>query len=102
MNIRDMIDTTTGLTLPTHETKTTFQKNQDVVIKRQTNRSGPTTFEVKAAKIVSLDGNMATVLVAGPMGVQAQKVIPVAQLEAVSDSQKRKLMQFNPQMRGML
>lgn len=102
MNIREMIDTTTALSQDSVAEERTFAPNQDVVIRHQTNRSGPSTFEIKAAKIVTLNGSMATVSIAGPMGRVLKKEVPIADLQIATDALKRKLIQFSPQHTRML
>jgi len=91
---------TLQLNLPTEETpKVTFQRDQDVVIRRQSNRSGPTTTEIQAAKVVSVNGQIATVNVMYPGGVMRPREVSVKDLTPATDELKRRCISFNPQYR---
>lgn len=77
---------------------------QQVVVSRKSNRFGPTTKEIRVGTIqaFSPDGNSATVSMPMPGGRTHRVVIPVDQLQPVTERFKRASVQFNPAFRGIV
>jgi hypothetical protein len=101
-NLRSMLDGVGSLLLNTEPDASSndFVAGQDAVIRRRTSRSGPITNEVMAARIVSMDGNMATVTIQKAGGATERKTVHVKELEPMTRSFKTQSSQFNPAMRG--
>lgn len=74
---------------------------QQVVVRRKCNRSGPTTNEVRIGTIMAFspDGSKATVSIPGPGGRNQRAEVSVDQLTPVTESYKRSSVQFNPAFR---
>lgn len=102
--LRSMLDGVGSLQLNVNpqQKKFKFVKNQEVVIRRQTSRTGPPTFDIQAATIVSLDTVNAVVSVKVPGGKTMNKKVSLNSLRPVTESFRRKSIQFNPQHRQSL
>ena len=101
-NLRDIVDGVGSLehNLVSERVDTSFKKNDDVVIRRQTNRSGPTTSEVIVGTILALGDNSATVVIKKGGGRTEKKEISLNQLSPVTLAFKRSSIQFQPAFRG--
>jgi hypothetical protein len=78
-----------------------YWKPQDeFYIRKKVNRSGPTTSEVIVGKILAMkDDGTAEVSISKPGGSTQRSILPLKGLSPVTDSFKRKSIQFHSQYR---
>jgi hypothetical protein len=101
MNLRGMIDGAGSLqlNLPPVVSKDVFTPNTDVIIRRKSNRSGPTTSEVIVGRILAVGEHTADVSVPKQGGITQKVTISLNDLSPVTDSFKRQSIQFNQAFR---
>ena len=76
-----------------------WKPQDDVVVKRRTNRAGPHTSEVLVGKILAVGDTTATVSIQKPGGVNERRTVNLKDLTPVTDSIRRRSIQFNSQYR---
>ena len=103
-NLRDMIDGVGSLVLNASPDipSMDFKVSQDVVVRRQVNRSGPATSEVMVGRVLAMDGNVATVSVQKAGGAVERRTVNVNELSPVTSKFKTQSSQFNPAQRGRM
>ena len=80
--------------------ETSFKAQDEVIIRRRTSRTGPTTNEVLVGRVLAMyENGTAKVSVQKPGGVSQHVVLSVRELSPVTDSFRRQSLQFNPAMR---
>lgn len=101
-NLRDIVDGVGSLAndLTPDRVDTSFRVQQEVITRRQTNRSGPATSEVKVGTILALGEGTATVSFRSSTGVTEKKEVRLADLSPVTLAFKRQSIQFQPAFRG--
>lgn len=101
-NIRDFIDGVSSLehNLTPDRSDTNFKVQQDVIVRRPTNRSGPTTSEVMVGTILAMGDASATVVIKKGRGITEKREVPLNLLSPVSLAFKRSSIQFQPAYRG--
>lgn len=101
-NLRSMIDGVGSLTLGVTPAKPSkkFSIRQDVIIRRATNRSGPTTNEVMVGTILAMNGDTAKVSIMRAGGVTEQKDVKIKDLLPVTQGFKNQTIQLSPNHRG--
>ena len=88
------------LNVPTQKQANSFHKQQEVIIRRPTSRTGPKTNQILVGRILAFgEGNTATVSVLGPAGTSSQRVVNLKDISIATPDIKRKSIQFNPQYR---
>jgi hypothetical protein len=74
-----------------------FKPQDDFILRRKINRSGPTTHEVLVGKILAMnDNDTADVSIQKAGGVTHRATVNVKDLQPVTESFKRSSIQFNP------
>lgn len=75
-----------------------FAIGQQVVVKKQTSRTGPRTMEIKVGQVsaMSADGKTATVTLPHAGGRTERKDIPVDRLTPAEGVYRRSRVQINP------
>jgi hypothetical protein len=96
MNLRGYIDGGGSLQLntiaiaPDHS----FKPNADVIIRRKTNRSGPTTNEVIVGRILAVGEHTADVSISKQGGITQRVTVSLNDLSPVTDSFRQQSIQF--------
>lgn len=101
-SLRKMIDGHGSLELnvPFIPLEVNWKPQDDFVIRRKVNRSGPTTSEVLVGKILAMkDDGTAEVSIQKHGGVTQRSVVNIKDLSPVTESFRRTTMQFSPQYR---
>ncbi len=103
-NLRRMVDGDGSLVLnvPYIPVDNNWKAQDDFVLRRKVNRSGPTTSEVLVGKILAMHGNTADVSIQKPGGISQRAVVNIKDIVPVTESFKRQSMQFNNQIRHRL
>lgn len=101
MNLRSMVDGGGNLQLNVQgiEPDNNWKPQDDVVVRRRTARSGPNTSEILIGKILAVGEDTATVSIRKPGGITERREVQLDQLSPVTDSFRRRSIQFNPQYR---
>jgi hypothetical protein len=101
-NLRDYIDGVSSLehNLTPDRVDNSFKVQQDVVVRRQTNRSGPSNTEIMVGTILALGDTSAKVAIKKGGGRTETKDILLKDLSPVSLAFKRSSIQFQPAYRG--
>lgn len=100
-NLRDMVDGAGSLAInATVEQKSRFSVQQDVLIRRPVNRSGPQTNEVIVGRIMAMDGTNARVSVRKNDGGSILQVVSLKNLSPVTAAFRRSSVQFNTGFHG--
>jgi hypothetical protein len=99
-SLRTMIDGVGSLAYDMSEVHTGFKVNDDVLVRRQTNRSGPITSEVRIGTILALGESSATVLLKNGGGTTEKKEIHIKEISPVTLAMRRHSIQFQPAFRG--
>lgn len=97
MNLRKMIDSTVTLYKPTVEVQ--LKPNDDVVLRRQVNRSGPATNEVIVGRLLAMNSDGTSKVSIQAMGVTKYVTVQTDSLSKVTDTFRRQSMQLNPAFR---
>lgn len=98
-NLRNMIDGQGSLELNANfaAPKVTFKVQDDFILRRKINRSGPLTQEVLVGKILAMNSDgTAEVGLQKAGGVTQRAVVNVKDLQPVTEAFKRSSIQFNP------
>lgn len=100
MNLREIVNTAQGLTVDVEKPAQALKVRDDVVIRRPVGFSGK-THEIIVGKILAFgsDKKTATVSIPGPGGVISRSNVSVSQLQPVTESFKRKSVQYNSQFK---
>lgn len=101
-NIRDLIDGVSSLeyNLTPDIADVSFKVQQDVVIRRQTNRSGPSNTEIMVGTILALGDTSAKVSIKKGGSRTETRDVLLKDLSPVSLAFKRSSIQFQPAYRG--
>ena len=101
-NLRDFVDGVSSLAhdLIPGRVDTSFKVQQEVVARRQTNRSGPVTNEIKVGTILALGDKTATVSFRTSTGGTEKREMRLSDLSQVTTAFKRQSIQFQPAFRG--
>ncbi len=100
MNIRQMVDTITGLAGGGPKSKTELKTGDQVVVRRNMGFGRLSTKEVMAGTVLSFKGKSAVVSIPRQGGRQLRTTVPINQLSPVSNVFKRNRVQINPAFRG--
>jgi hypothetical protein len=102
MNLRQMVDTWTGLADDTPKANHEFKKGDQVVVKRTMGQTRLASKEVMTGDIIAFaeGGKSAVVSIPRQGGRQLRCTVPVVQLSPVSEVYRRSRVQFNPAFRG--
>ncbi len=102
MNLRQMIDTQSGLADDTPKAKTEFKKGDQVVVRRSLGNGRLVSKELMVGTVTAFaEGNKSAVVsIPRPGGRQLRSTVPVAQLSPVSEVYRRNRVQVNPAFRG--
>ena len=100
-NLRSMIDGMGALEInvPSITRDHTFNPQDDVIIRRKTNRSGPSTSEVIAGRILAVGDSTADISINNPYGGVKRITVNLNDLTPVSESFRRQSIQFNSSYR---
>jgi hypothetical protein len=101
-SLRKMIDGNGSLELniPYIQTDINWKPQDDFVIRRKVNRSGPTTSEVLVGKILAMrDDGTAEVSINKPGGTVQRSVVNIRDISPVTNSFRHQSIQFSPQYR---
>lgn len=101
-NLRDLVDGVSSLeyNLSPDKANTGFKVQQDVVVRRQTNRSGPSNTEIMVGTILALSDTSAKVTIKKGGGRTETRDVMLKDLSPVSLAFKRSSVQFQPAFRG--
>lgn len=102
MNLRQMIDTQTGLADETPTVKTEFKKGDQVVVRRTMGNNRLASKELMVGTVTAFaDANRSAVVsIPRAGGRQLRTTVPVAQLSAVTEVYRRNRVQVNSALRG--
>lgn len=103
LNLRQLVDGVGNLQInaKTVQKQEGFKARDEVVIRRNVNKSGPATSEVLVGTILAMNAdNTAKVSVRKGNGLSEQMTVPVEKLQPVTESFKRTSMQYNTAFRG--
>lgn len=102
MNLRSMIDGVGSLQLNIKEPvlNAKFKLHQDVVLRRQSNRSGPRTNEVIVGKILAMGTGTATISIQKQSGLVERTIVNLRDLSPVTEVFKRNSVQFTQGFRS--
>ena len=101
-NLRCMVDGVGSLQLnvDTITPDTNFKPQYDVLIRKQSNRSGPRTSEVIVGRILAMgDNGTALLSVQKPGGITQRVTVSLNDLSPVTESFKRQSVQYNTAFR---
>lgn len=103
MNLRKMIDGggSLQLNLIAAQSKPAWKPQQDVIVRRRTARTGPTTSEIMVGKILAVGDKTASVSIQKPGGITERREVNLSDISPVTQSMRRRIKQFNPQYRRM-
>jgi hypothetical protein len=99
-SLRSLIDGSLSINAEPVKQDTSLRVQQDVVIRRATSRSGPTTHEVIVGKIMSMGDTTATVAIQKAGGIVQKREVRLSEISPVTNQFRMASIQFKPVFRS--